>query len=206
MSTAPEIIAEFSDWEGMRQALRTRWQQTGESSAHLSEFMGLPDDFLGKLLSINPERNITKHTLGTIMSGLRVKAVLVIDEEAVKRFENRTKQSNRNLIRVTHTHYTMTSKKWASIRKQGPKARMAKLTPEERSKLMRKVAKARWRKPKIIEINPTTGQPIKPARPPAKSRKPNSGTKGRRHRRERAPSPDGRRTGSAAPQMLEAAV
>jgi hypothetical protein len=69
------------------------------------------------------------------------------DAEATALVRSRVKQANPSYVRTmpADAGITFTARMLKRIRRLGGQARMAKLTPEQRSRLARKAALARWR-------------------------------------------------------------
>lgn len=144
-----KIIGEFNSWEGFRDALRKRWNERGYAIEDANDKIGLPARYLNRLLAPNDAgydqaKQITWNTFLPIMLGFGVKCLLVEDAEAIERYEKHIRRRNGKLVRPSRTHYAMTDRRWARIRKLGSKKRWAGTTKEQRSAAARHAALIRW--------------------------------------------------------------
>jgi hypothetical protein len=156
------IIAEFRDYPGMLDALRARALELKlcVSDDENLALMGLPSNYISKLLRPKPVRRIGPHSLGPILGGFGVKLVMVEDVAAMARlrmlsdkYGKALKTRNGNLVRADSTHVVFSWQFMRKIRRKGGLARAAKLTARQRSDSARNAAMARWRKPaKAVRI------------------------------------------------------
>lgn len=151
-----EPIAEFTDYEGLRQALRTAQDYRNISLEDLDKFGGGPDGLFGKILGPRAVKRLGLQSLGWVLGGLGIRAILVEDPEAWQRIVERKDFKARDKahlasVRQMHAsavHLILSRKDVARNAAKGGKARWANLTPKQRSKLAKKIAKSRWRKVK----------------------------------------------------------
>lgn len=150
----PRVIAEFCDYPGFVEALRARARELQiavSDDANLA-IMGLPSNYLSKLLRPKPVRRIGPHSMGPILGGFAVKLVMVEDEAALRRlrmlsekYGKGLKIRNDKLVRSGATYRLRYMRKLAS---KGGTTRAQRLTPAERSASARAAVMVRWRKPK----------------------------------------------------------
>jgi hypothetical protein len=152
MAGDERVIAEFSDYDGLLAALRTRVQQLQINGTRFDEFAGLPTGYLSKLIGAAPVRKLGMVSMGPVMNALGLRLRAVEDAAATERLKSRVKPNNTSFRRTVYTLHTLTDRKWAEIQKIGRQARWEKLSKQQRSAIMRavragkKVAIARWRK------------------------------------------------------------
>jgi len=96
---------------------------------------------------MRPVRRIGMVSFGPLVTGLGLRCQFVEDEKATALLRSRVKQSDPGFVRAVPAEACIvwTPRKLKKIRSAGGKARMAKLTPEQRSDLARRAAKTRWR-------------------------------------------------------------
>ena len=140
---ADEIV-EYSDF---MQALRTRVDEFQIQGDSFCELAGLPRGYLSKLLTIRNVRRVGLQSMGPLLSAMGVKLQLVEDPGGTARLR-RLAPRNLSYVRTMPADACMvlTPRMLARIRRASGKARMARLTAEQRSELGRRVANARWRK------------------------------------------------------------
>jgi hypothetical protein len=80
------------------------------------------------------------------LGALAVRGVLVEDKAALERLRKQTKPRNQSFVRAAAWQVTLTRRFLQKIGRLGGVARMAQLTPKQRSELARKAANARWNK------------------------------------------------------------
>jgi hypothetical protein len=147
-------IAEFTDYDGLRRALCAAREWRNISLEDLDTFGGGPTGGFGKILGPRAVRRLGLQSLGWALGGLGLRAVLVEDPEAWERIRKRRDFKTRDqahLASATQMHapalqITFSRKKMAAMSRKGGIASWAKLTPKQRTRKARKMAKARWRK------------------------------------------------------------
>jgi hypothetical protein len=140
----------ISGLDTMLAAVRVRINELQVNSANFEEFAGLPRGYLSKLVGVNPTRRIHMLSMGPLFGALGLRGRFVEDQEATERLKNRRlPPRNGSYARPTHTYVIVTDRKWAQIQKLGHQARRAiwgKLTPQQRSDMMRALTLKRWRR------------------------------------------------------------
>ena len=137
------IIAEFSDYDSLLAALRTRVTELGINGQRFDAFAGLPIGYLSKLTGPNPVRRIGMVSMGPLFSALGVSAMLIEHSDYTKRLRNRLKPNNQSFRRTVYTLHTLTNRKWARIQQIGRQARWKRLSKRQRSEIMRMVRHGR---------------------------------------------------------------
>ena len=139
---ADEIV-EYSDF---MQALRARVNELQIQGDSFCEFAGLARGYLSKLLTIRSVRRVGMQSMGPLLSAMGVKLQMVEDPAGTARLR-RLRPRNLSYVRAMPADacIVLTPRMLQRIRRLGGQARMAQLTPEQRSRLARKAALARWR-------------------------------------------------------------
>jgi hypothetical protein len=132
----------------MLAALRARINELQVNGERFENFAGLPRGYLSKLVGIRPIRRLGMTSFAPVLAALGLRCLFVEDPEGTKRLKNQVKPRNPSYVRAVPADACMvlTPKILRRIRKAGGKARMARLTPKQRSELGRRAANARWRK------------------------------------------------------------
>jgi hypothetical protein len=144
------VIGEFINYDGMLAAVRARVNELQINGERFDEFAGLPRGYLSKLIGANPTRRIGMTSMGPLFAALGICCVMIENPSATARLKGRLVPNQSNYMRPTYTHVIVTNRKWARIQKLGHQARQAvwnKLTPQQRSNMMRALALKRWRRP-----------------------------------------------------------
>jgi hypothetical protein len=144
---SPRVIAdEIVEYSDFMQALRARVNELQIQGDSFCEFAGLARGYLSKLLTIRSVRRVGMQSMGPLLSAMGVKLQMVEDPAGTARLR-RLPPRNPSYVRTMPADACMvlTPRMLQRIRRLGGQARMARLTPEQRSKLARKAALARWR-------------------------------------------------------------
>jgi hypothetical protein len=145
----PRVLADVGSYEQMLAALRSRINELQISGENLDEYAGLPRGYLSKLTGVKPIRRLGMTSFGPVLAGLGLRLLVIEDPDATARLKNSLPPRNGSYVRTMQADACMvlTPRILKRIRQLGGKARMARLTPQQRSKFARKGAMARWRKP-----------------------------------------------------------
>lgn len=152
-----EPLATIRDYQQLLDALRARIDQLGITLDQVDEIGGLPSRYASKILARVkiPQRKIGMQSLGPILGVLGLKLLAVQDDEMLTRIGHRLKQRRRR--KSNDAGCVMLAVKNSNRRGFSPFvaspefARMARAkqvvtqSPEIRSKVARKAARARWR-------------------------------------------------------------
>ena len=144
---APRVIAdEIVEYSDFMQALRARVNELQIQGDSFCEFAGLARGYLSKLLTIRSVRRVGMQSMGPLLSAMGVKLQMVEDPAGTARLR-RLSPRNPSYVRAMPASacIVLTPRMLQRIRRLGGQARMAKLTPKQRSELGRKAALARWR-------------------------------------------------------------
>jgi hypothetical protein len=145
----PRIVATFDSYAGMLDAIRARVNELQVNGERLDEYIGLPRGYYSKLAGQNPIRRLGWFSLAPLLNGLGLKGQFIEDADATERLKSRAPSRNPSYVRVMPAAASIifSGRMLKRIRRLGGQARMAQLTPEQRSALARKAALARWRGP-----------------------------------------------------------
>jgi hypothetical protein len=142
----PRVVAEFSDYAGMLDALRKRVNELALNGERFDEYAGLPRGYLSKLVGANPVRRLGMTSFGPAVSGLGLRCLFVEDEAATQRLKNRLPPRNGSYVRGGVTHFALTTRFMQKIGRLGAQARIDNSTKQQRQQWARRAAIARWRK------------------------------------------------------------
>ena len=137
------VIATFNSYESMLAMVRARVQELEIKGRAFDAFAGLPDGYLSKLVGQRPIRRIAMTSMAPLFAALGIRCVVVEDPEATERLKNRLQPRNNSFVRAA-PRIMLTSRQWRRLQKLGRAARWQKLSPKQRSEIMRQVATARW--------------------------------------------------------------
>jgi hypothetical protein len=171
----PRVIATFSNYAGLMDALRQRAQerQSAISSADANDVICLSDSHLAKLRLL---RRVKMVSLGSILQLLGVRLLMVEDEKALAWVDARLGKSKQPFVhsgsvQVTLSRHFLTKRaalggkksranmsprQAQRLARNGGLARAKALSSEQRSAIARKAVTARWRKHKRHNGHVTT--------------------------------------------------
>jgi hypothetical protein len=138
------IVAEFSDYAGMLDALRRRVNELQVNGERFDEFAGLPRGYLSKLVGVRPIRRLGLISLQPVLAGLALRCLFVVDEEAERRLKERVLPRNSSYVRNGATYVTLTTKFLQEIGRKGARARINNSTPTQRRKWAKVAIRARY--------------------------------------------------------------
>jgi hypothetical protein len=144
----PRVIATFNSYAGMLEAIRARVHELQVNGERLDEYVGLPRGYYSKVAGANPIRRLGMTSFAPILNGLGLKCQFIEDPAATERLKSRVLPRNASYVRTmpAAAGILFTARMLKRIRRLGGLARMAKLTPEQRSELGKKAAATRWKK------------------------------------------------------------
>jgi hypothetical protein len=145
--TTPGVIAEFSDFGSLHEALRSCRTARSISFTTMDEIVGTSGNYYSKVLSLNGQRKLTLQSFCWALAGLGLRCLIVNDEEGLKRVEARLKPRNSAVVRsASHVNpsVALSSRVLALAGRKGGKRRWENVSPSERKKLARHAALARW--------------------------------------------------------------
>jgi hypothetical protein len=148
MTEPPRVIAEFSEYAGFIDGLRSRVSELNVAGATVDGIAGYAAGYTQKLLGVRQVKRLGMRSMGDLLGALGLKAQLVEDPEAMARVSSRLVQRRQSVPAAgTHAvHFEVSKRFLRKIAAMGGKARAAKLTPRQRSALGRRLARARWAK------------------------------------------------------------
>src|SRR5262249_19169148 len=109
---------------------------------------GWPEGYLSKLICARPVRRIGLQSMGALLSTLGVSLQMIENPAGTERLKEHLVPRNPSYVRAmpAAADILFTARMLKRIRRLGGMARMAKLSPEQRSELGKKAAAVRWRK------------------------------------------------------------
>jgi hypothetical protein len=141
----PKILAEFTDYDGMLAAVRSRVAELQVNGERFDEYAGLPKGYLSKLIGVRPSRGLGKLSLGLVMNGLGMSLLAIENQEATARLKNRLPPRNPSYVRSAPS-IILTVRFFQKIGRLGAQARIDNSTKAQRREWARKAARARWQK------------------------------------------------------------
>jgi hypothetical protein len=147
MNTAPSIVAEVSSMADIREALRARFDSLELARTTIDDAAGLHEGYSAKLLAGLVGFGTTSLFPMIETAGLRL--ALVDDPAALARTSKLKKRVSAQVRYQAVGKATLKAARPVVLRELGAKggrARMAKLSPEERSEFGRQAVQARWAK------------------------------------------------------------
>jgi hypothetical protein len=142
----PRVVAEFSDYAGMLDALRRRANELQLSGERFDEYAGLPKGYMSKLFGARPVRRLGMCSFAPVVAGLGLRCLFIVDEEAERRLRQRLPPRNQSYVRADATHVTLTFRFMQKIGRLGARARVDNSTKAQRQEWARQAAIARWQK------------------------------------------------------------
>jgi hypothetical protein len=143
-------FAVVRDYDGLLAAIRARRDELKVAHLVIDDVAGLQTGYTSKLLSDPPIRNLGAMSLGPLLGTLGLALAIVHDGEALRRVQGRLTPRRHAHKRADRSHTWFTSK---NAREMALK-RAAKMSEKQRSASASRAAKARWRKPRLVEIKP----------------------------------------------------
>jgi hypothetical protein len=140
------VVAEFSDYAGMLEAIRARVNELRVTGERLDEYVGLPRGYYSKLAGARPIRRLGMTSFAPVLNGLGLKCQFIEDQAATERLKNRVPPRNGSYVRADATHVTLTFRFMQKIGRLGAQARVDNSTKQQRQEWARQAAIARWRK------------------------------------------------------------
>jgi hypothetical protein len=139
-----EVYRVVTDYEALREGFIDRAEDLNVTRLALDEAGGFTGGHSAKILCTPPIKDLGKVSLGKMLKATGMALVLVIDDERfapVKATMAKRKKTMRAVARIRRVKGLFTKE---NAGKYGKK-RWDGITPEIRKKIMRKVAKARWK-------------------------------------------------------------
>jgi hypothetical protein len=147
MNTAPSIVAEVSSMADIREALRARFDTLQIARATIDDAAGLQEGYSAKLLAGLVGFGTTSLFPMIETAGLRL--ALVDDPAALARTSKLKKRVSAQVRYQAVGKATLKAARPVVLREQGARggrARMARMSPEERREFGRQAVRARWAK------------------------------------------------------------
>ena len=133
----------------LRRLLRDRAEQLNISRETIDDLACLPDGYSAKLLCEPPVKEIGPKSLWPMLDALGLAFIAVVDERRMIRVTKRPKRK----FRYDWNRHSRNAKALSMMRRAavkngflGGKARLVKMTPQQRSLVARHAAMTRWRR------------------------------------------------------------
>lgn len=161
---APRVIAEVKadqGWKGLIEGFRLALDDLKITYEVASELGCLPDRYVEKLLSPNPTKSFGPMSFGALMWVSGIKILIVPDDQVREILVRNPKFSERkagpNRHNASHRMRAMKRRRkrphlTSEFGKIGRAHQLLTTTPAQRKSAARKAAKARWRKPRLVEV------------------------------------------------------
>ncbi len=165
-----KLLAVVTDYDTLHAALRARKDELDLSCETIDKAAALGAGHVSKILAPQQIKKPGWQTLGFLLPALGMKLALLEDADALEQLRKFPKREvetpGRSVPWGRSGKQTVRSLRWVRrISSKGGQARARALTPARIRAIARKAAKARWRKPKVVEITKRA-----PGRPGAKAR------------------------------------
>ena len=128
------------------------------SYSTLDQLAGWTDTYATKLLAEEPKRHLGPMSLDAILGATGLKLALIEDPaklEKARRHRDFMPRKSRKPATSKQPSYVVqrkTREQMRNMASEGGRARSEKLSTRKLSATARKAAKARWRKPRLIEV------------------------------------------------------
>jgi hypothetical protein len=149
-----EPIRSYAD---LMRELRARVENLNISRVEVDRLSGMCGGYSSKVLAPRPLKNLGMTTLPLMLGALGVALRLEVDPEAMERI---TRSVEKRQVKVPvralawgQAGTQIVSKRWVKrIAAEGGRARARALSPAKRRALARRAARARWSRPKLVEM------------------------------------------------------
>ncbi len=152
-------LGEITDYPSMMRVLRERANELhiNRSDPDTATITGLPEKYLTKLLGPRPVRRIGMKSMGAVLGGLRIKFIVVIDDEAERLYQLRARRHgmrmpvrDERLVRNGVVQQEFSRNHYRKMgRKGGPNSRKF-MTKRRARQLARNAAHMRWDRIKAV--------------------------------------------------------
>src|SRR6516164_2701423 len=99
MAALMRTLAEFSDYDGMVEAIRARVKELAIAGEAFDEFDGLPTGYLSKLIGLRPVRRISHVSMGPLFDALGVYCLMIENPAGTARIKKRLRPRNGSFVR-----------------------------------------------------------------------------------------------------------
>lgn len=191
MTTPPRILGEARDYAQFAAVVRAWLEELKVAGETVDELAGLPIRYTSKALGVLPAKGFGRTSLGPLLGALGLKLIIAVDVETLERMRRRL--PTRERVGSQYARGTMLAgrkqkkrtKRGQNVNSDHAKALRARqlliTTPRQRSAIAKRAARARWHKPRVVEItdrkqvaairaadtSPAAGGPsVAPQRPP----------------------------------------
>jgi hypothetical protein len=188
------IVTALTGYDGLNGAFRARAEQLNITRDDIDVLGSLTRGHASKILAAYPQKAIGRTTLGPILHALKLKLIVVPDEDVIWADEPRGRRIKRGAMLGSATHgianmqerRTITNKILRELitkhakraGRKGGRARAKSLTAKQRSKSAKHAARLRWHPPKLVELKGDEAQQLRkqletqPQKPASNGNKP----------------------------------
>jgi hypothetical protein len=162
-----KVLAVVDGYGSLHAALRSRREELNISCETVDRAARLTRAHASKLLAPQPLKKAGWETLSFLLPALGARLILAEDPQALaqlKKFSTRVvKTPARSVPWGRSGKQTVVSMRFVKrIARNGGEARARVLSPARKRAIARKAAKARWRKPKLVDITKRSSRPQGP--------------------------------------------
>lgn len=151
-STSP--LAIVCSWDEMQRLFGEQLRKLNITCETVDRIAGLPSGYTGKLFGPTPTKRLGRQSMFDLAGALGLAIALTEDETALARISREKNKHNLDNRRGAHWRkQAMLNVLSTHVREQCRRAgkrsaavRMTRLSPQQRSKIARRAARARWRR------------------------------------------------------------
>lgn len=146
-----ELYRVITDMDALHEGFRDRVEELQATREGLDEAGQLQSGYSGKLLCNPPMKSFGRQSLPGMLKATGMALILVIDDDRfalIKEQLGRRKRPMRSIVRIKRPKWLFNSK--TSLKMQG--LRNLKLSPQQRRRIAKKAAKARWQLVKAKQL------------------------------------------------------
>lgn len=141
------VVRAHQGYRGIVAAFRARADQLDVSRTTLDNIAGLPAGYVQKLLATHPLKTLGPDSWGPLLGGTGMAIVFIEDPEALAQIEGRLDpRDNKNVRVLTPASIVPELALITALTARGMVTlRNARLTPQQRKRIAKKAALARWK-------------------------------------------------------------
>jgi hypothetical protein len=180
MTDAPRqiaVVTAITGYDGLNGAFRARAEELNITRDDVDVLGGLTRGHGSKILAAYPQKAIGRTTLGPILHALKLKLIVVPDDDVIWKDEPRGRRIKRPVMLHTAEHGVANMPESRALQAKVVRdllhkhackglrlaraARNTKLSPKQRRRIAKHAANARWHKPKLIEVTGEQAQQLR---------------------------------------------
>lgn len=160
-------IGTARDYDELHALLRARVDELGVTFEGVDAVAGLPQRYTAKLLAPIPMKAIGKTSMGPLLGALGLKLIVAVDDEMLARIEARLTKRARKPSDAGSTvlaHRRRKRRRYSAFKASPDFAKVVRAkqylaqSETKRKRIARTAAKARWSKPRVVEITNSTAR------------------------------------------------